>query len=323
MVKKILEAIYEVDFLDFSYGFRPNKSCQGALDRLDKMIAGNKVNYIIDADIKGFFDNVNHNWMVKCLEQRVSDKSLIRLIVRILKGGVMEEGNFSQSEKGTPQGGILSPLLANIYLHYVLDLWLEKVVKKNCKGFVGIVRYADDFVICVQSEIDAKRILSALRKRMCRFGLELAEEKTKIIGFGRKVSKDDDETFNFLGFTHFNDKTRRGNYKVGRKTEKKRFTKALKEMNSWLRSVRNAVKVSEWWSTLKAKLRGYYAYYGVSGNMRWLNKYKRLVEKQVFKWLNRMRQKRQYSWNWFIEYRDRFPLPKPKIYCNLYYSYSY
>jgi len=322
-VKKILEAIYEVDFLDFSYGFRPGRNCHQALGRLDKMIMRKPVHYVIDADIKGFFDNVDHKWLRRCLEERIGDKMLLRLIVRILKGGVLELGKTVKSKKGTPQGAILSPILANIYLHYILDLWMEKVVKKRAKGYVGIVRYADDFIICVERKEEAEAILKALEKRLNKFELELSKEKTRIVEFGRNTQRGRGKTFNFLGFTHFNDRTRKGYYKVGRKTERKRFIRAIKEMNQWLMKVRNLVSIREWWKILIAKLRGYFQYYGVSGNMIWLEKYYTIVIRMVKKWINRRSQKKKYYWKQYREYLARHPLPQPKIYHNLYTLYGY
>lgn len=322
-IKKILEAIFEVDFLDFSYGFRPGRSCHQALNRHDKMIMKNRVNYVIDADIRGFFDNIDHKWLRRCLEERISDRNFLRLMIRVLKGGVMEEGIYINSEKGTPQGAILSPILANIYLHYILDLWILRVVKKECKGYVGIVRYADDFIICVEREEEAESIMNGLRERLSKFGLELSEEKVKVVRFGRKAEKTRGNTFDFLGFTHFNDRTRRGNYKVGRKTDRKRFRKAVTEMNQWLKKVRNTVKVKEWWKILISKIRGHLRYYGISGNMLWLKKYMYIVTKLVFKWLNRMSQKRKYNWKSYNEYLSKHPLPKPRIYFNLYTLYGY
>ena len=321
-IKKILEAIYEVDFLDFSYGFRPGRSCHQALNRLDKMIMTKPVNYVIDADIKGFFDNVDHKWLRRCLEERIGDKMLLRLIVRILKGGVLELGKTIKSKKGIPQGAILSPILANIYLHYILDLWIEKVVKKRARGYVGIVRYADDFIICVERKGEAEAILKALEKRLNKFELELSKEKTRIVEFGRTTVAGRGKTFNFLGFTHYNDRTRKGYYKVGRKTERKRFTKAIKEMNQWLKKVRNLVSIKEWWKTLIAKIRGHFQYYGVSGNMIWLRKYYTIVIRLIQKWMNRRSQKKKYKWKQYKKYLEMHPLPQPKIYYNLYTLYG-
>ena len=207
------------------------------------------VNYIIDADIRGFFDNVDHDWMMRMLEEKIADKNLLKIIKRFLKAGVMEAGKLYQTEEGTPQGGILSPTLSNIYLHYILDLWMEKIVKRDIQGYVELLRYCDDFVVLVQYKKEAEKILDKLCKRLSKFGLDLSKEKTRLIEFGRyaKVNVKDKkpDTFDFLGFTHFSDKTRKGNFKVGRKTRRKKFNASLKKMNGWLKSVRNAVKTKE------------------------------------------------------------------------------
>lgn len=243
-ITRILSAIYEVDFLDVSFGFRPQRSCHDALSCLDETIIRHPVKHIIDADIKGCFDNVDHTWLMKCLEQRIGDKNLLRLIKRFLISGYVEAGNYHDTEKGTPQGGVISPILANIYLHYILDLWLERWIKKQCDGFVSLIRYADDFVICLQKQEEALGVLKALKERFAQFGLELAEEKTHILGFGRYAAENAQrkgckaETFTFLGFTHYCDQSRKGNFKVGRRTDRKKFQSKMKEMNTWLRLVR-------------------------------------------------------------------------------------
>jgi len=328
-ISRILRAIYEVDFLDNSYGFRPNRNCHQALDRLDKIIMSKPINHIIDADIKGFFDNVNHEWMKKFLGHRISDPSLIRLISRFLRNGYMEEGKIYKTKEGTPQGGIISPILANVYLHYALDLWMERVVKPRCRGVVEIVRYADDFIICVQYKEDAEKILEALRTRLRKFKLELSEEKTRIIEFGRyaKINARSKGikpgTFNFLGFTHFIDKTRKGKFKVGRKTEKRKMVAKLKEMNNWLKRIRNLYHIKEWWKILKAKLSGHFQYYGVSGNYRSISRFYYLTIRLIFKWLNRRSQKKSFVWKTFTEYLNKYELPKPKIHHNFYTLYEY
>jgi len=327
-ISRILTAIYETDFLDCSYGFRPNRSCHDALNALDKVIMTEPINYVIDADIKGFFDNVDQKWLLQCLQVRITDQNLLRYIVRILKSGVMENGAKVETNKGTPQGGVISPVLANIYLHYILDLWFEKVVKRHVHGVVEMVRYADDFVICVENESDANRILDALKKRLQKFSLELAEDKTKIIRLCRKGNDDENhdkqvKSFNFLGFTHFCDKTRKGHFKLGRTTDKKKFSTKLKEMNIWLKSTRNILPIKEIWCILSAKLRGHFQYYGVSGNFRGIKRFNFNTIRLVFKWLNRRSQKKSFNWQEFQVYLERFPLPKPKIYHNLYTLYRF
>lgn len=325
---RILSAIYENDFKEFSYGFRPGRNSHDALERLDYLIKWNPVNYVIDADIKGFFDNMNHAWLIRMLEERITDRHLLRLIKRFLKGGYLEEGIRYKTEQGTPQGGLVSPVLANIYLHYVLDLWFEKVVKKHSKGFAGIVRYADDYIICVRYAADADAILSGLKERLRKFSLELADEKTKLVGFGRfareKARKQGKKagTFDFLGFTHYNDTARNGVFKVGRKTARKRYVTKLKEMYLWLKSVRT-IKPKDWWQVLCSKLRGHFQYYGVSGNYRSINRFYETTIRYLYKWLNRRSQKKSFNWAGFLEYLNRYTLPKPKIYHNLYVNRCY
>jgi group II intron reverse transcriptase/maturase len=312
----ILEAIYEPSFLDISYGFRPKRSCHDALEKLDKAIATRPTSYIIDADIKGFFDNVKHEWIIKFLEHRIADRNFIRLIKRLLKASIMEEGKYYATEEGTPQGGVVSPILSNIYLYYVLDLWVEKVVKKKCRGYVEEIRYADDFVICVKNKEEAEDIISMLRERLKKFGLELSEEKTRLILFGRyaKEKRKRPETFDFLGFTHYCDTSRSGKFKVGRQTSRKKLISKIKEMNVWLKNIRNVFPIEDVWKTLKQKLRGHYMYYGIGGNYRKIAGYYFSVIKLVFKWLNRRSQRKSYNWEGFIKYLTKYPLPKPKIY---------
>jgi len=322
-IKKILEAIFEVDFLDTSYGFRAGRSCHQALNRVDKIIMQKPVNYVIDADIKGFFDNVDHKLMRSCLEQRISDKFFLRLMVRMLKNGVFEEGRFMEPEKGTPQGAVLSPVLSNIYLHYAVDIWLNRDIKRVANGYVEIVRYCDDFVIMVEKEEDSKWIMEKLSERLSRCNLELSAEKSKIVGFGKNSGNGRDRTFDFLGLTHFNDKTRKGYYKVGRKTARKKLNKSLKELNIWLKSIRNMVKVEEWWKVLVSKMRGHFQYYGVSGNMSSLKRFYFVAINLAKKWLNRRSQKKRFNWDRFILYLSRHPLPKPRIYHDLYTLYGY
>jgi group II intron reverse transcriptase/maturase len=264
--------------------------------------------------------------MMECLKQRIADMSLLRLIKRFLISGYVEEGKYYATDKGTPQGGVISPMLANIYLHYVLDLWMTKVVRKQVRGYVEMIRYADDFVICVQTKEDAEKILEMLKERLGKFGLELAEDKTRIVEFGRYAEKNSNKmggkpgTFNFLGFTHYCGRTRKGGFKIGRRTDRKKFVMKMKEMNVWLKSVRSYLPIQEWWQVLIAKLRGHYQYYGVSENSRGIGQYYYAVMKLVFKWINRRSQKRSMTWYQFRKYCGWHVLPKPRIYFNLYAS---
>ena len=322
--KRILETIYETDFQDNSYGFREGKSCHQALTQIDKSLMFKPVNYIIDADIKGFFDNVNHEWMERFLKERISDVKFIRYIKRFLQSGIMEEGKYQETERGTPQGGIVSPVLANIYLHYVLDRWFRNEIEKKSRGFVELVRYCDDFVIMAEKEEEAMGILTTLRKRLSRFSLELSEEKTRIIRFGRIALSEAEQrgekpaTFNFLGFTHYCCRSRKGKYKVSRRTEKKRFTRSLNKIKEYIRNNRNIVKLKILWESITRKLRGHYNYYGVSENFRSIQEFYHKVEKLLMKWLNRRSQKKSYTWEQFRMYLKRFPLPKPRIYKHFY-----
>lgn len=321
-ISEILKAIFEPNFISESYGFIGGRGCHDALRELSSQISQKPVNHVIDADIKGFFDNVDHKWMVRFLEHRIKDKNLIRLVVRILKSGVMEEGRHIKPDQGTPQGGIISPVLANIYLHYVLDLWFKKVLRKELKGYAEIIRYADDFVILVQNKEDLSVILESLKSRLQKFGLELSESKTKVVRFGRTAGKKDNDgkpgTFDFLGFTHYCGKSRKGYFKVGRKTSKKRYNQKLKEMNDFLRRSRNRYQLRELWHILRLKLVGHYRYYGVSENSRSLENYCVSVERMIFKWLNRRSQKKSFNWRSFKLYLRKHPLPKPKIYVSFY-----
>jgi len=324
MLKKILEAIFEPNFAEFSHGFRPNRNCHTAIKELDEEVMKRPINFIVEVDIRKFFDTVKHYWLLRCLEERISDPNLLGLIRKILKAGVMEEGQYHASELGTPQGGIISPLLANIYLHYVLDIWFERIFKLETKGYTQMIRYADDFVVCCESENDAKEFLKSLEERFAKFGLSLSVEKTKIIKFGRHAWKlsqksgNKPDTFNFLGFAHYCAKSRGGYFVVGHKTAKENLNRKLKETQRWIKDVRGILPLKAWWPTLKAKLRGHYNYFGVSGNMRCLNQFYYKVIKMAFKWINRRSQRKSMTWEMFTQYLQWNPLPMPRIYHTLY-----
>ena len=264
MLKKILEQIYEAEFLDVSYGFRPKLSCHDAIKALDRAVITKPINYIVEVDIKGFFDNVNHYWLQRCLEEKIIDRNLLWLVRKFLKAGVVEDGKQLTTDVGTPQGGVISPLLANIYLHYVLDLWFKKEIKSQTKGHMELIRYCDDFVVCCESEKDAKNFLELLRSRLEKFGLQVSGDKTKVLKFGRQVwkqaqrSKEKVETFNFLGFTHYCGKSRQVYFIMGHKTSKENLCRKLKETKEWLKQIRNKLRLKEWWPVLKSKLTGHY-----------------------------------------------------------------
>ena len=320
----ILEAIYEEDFLDCSYGFRPGRSCHQAINVVDKTIMNQPINHIVEADIKGYFDNVSHEWLMKFLQVRIKDPSLLLLIKRFLKAGYVEAGMREATEQGTPQGGNLSPTLSNVFLHYVLDLWYERKVKTQIKGKCYMVRYCDDFICMVQNVEDARHIEQMLKERFTKFDLELHPGKTCVIGFGRyerqnaKRQNRKANTFDFLGFTHYCGESRKDKFIVGRVTSRAKFRKKSREMNAWLKAIRNTVKTKEWWPILEAKLRGHYQYYGVSGNMPALRRYYAMTLRLVRKWLNRRSQRKVYSWKCFEEYLKHYPMPTPQIKHNLY-----
>ncbi|WP_442915421.1 group II intron reverse transcriptase/maturase [Lentibacillus sp. JNUCC-1] len=319
-IGKILNAIYENDFLESSFGFRPNRNCHDALKILNVYIEKRPTNFVVDADIKGFFDNVDHDWMMKFLNHRIKDPNLLRIIRRFLKGGYMEEGKYFDTDKGTPQGGIISPILANVYLHYVLDLWFEKRVKKQCKGHAYIVRYADDFVCCFQYEDEAKAFYSALIKRLAKFGLEIAEDKTSIISFGRNAGNGGSgkpSTFDFLGFTHYCSKSRTGNFRVKRKTSRKKMKAKLANQKEWLKANRNR-DIQEIMARLDRSLKGYYNYYCITDNTLAVEEFLYRVKQLLFKWMNRRSQRKSFSWDKFNLFLRKYPLPKPKMKVNIY-----
>jgi RNA-directed DNA polymerase len=321
---RILNTIYEQDFLDCSFGFRPGRGCHDALKVLNHIIERKKVNYIVDADIRGFFDHVDHEWMMKFLELRIADPNLLRLIKRFLKAGVMEAGIVYDTPKGTPQGGIVSPILANIYLHYVLDLWFEKVVKKRCQGEAYLVRYADDFVCCFQNKSDAEWFYANLRERLNKFNLEVAEEKTRIIAFGRFADKESKkqgrkkpDTFDFLGFTHYCSKSKKGWFRVKRKTSQKKYRSSLLKCKTWLR--KHLISPTDYViEMLQIKLQGYYRYYGITDNSTALRNFCDKVRRMLFKWFNRRSQRKSMNWDKYVRFLNKHPLPKGRIYVDIY-----
>lgn len=323
--KNILEAIYEADFLDCSYGYRPNRDAHQALLAVNHLIMQKKVNWIIDADIEGFFDHLDHYQMMDCLSVRIKDPRFKSQIWQFLKSGVLQEGKYEPTEQGTPQGGIISPILANIYLHYVLDLWFEKVAKNQLNGEAQLIRYADDFIIGLQYQDQAQKLLQMLKERLAKFGLTLSEKKTRIIEFGRfarenhqKRGQGKPPTFDFLGLTHYCSTTRDGRFKLGVKTSKKRMKRSLTAMNAWLKSVRNLFKTEKIWKLLSTKLTGHYNYYGVSGNFESIKLFYYQTIILTYKWLNRRSWKRSFNWETFQRYLETYPLPKPKLAFQIY-----
>ena len=319
-VAETLSAIYEADFLGFSYGFRPGRSPHQALESLHTAIMSQRVNFVLDADIRSFFDSVDHEWLLRMLAHRIADPRILRLVRMWLEAGILESGEKYETSRGTPQGAGISPLLANIFLHYVIDLWVHQWRRRRERGRVTIVRYADDFVMGFEKEADAKEMLAALKERLAKFGLQLHEDKTRLIEFGRfaalarrKRGGRRPETFAFLGFTHYCGWTRDGRFIVKRKTQSSRMMRKLKALrqDAWRLMHAPLVEQHRWYVSV---LRGHYGYFGVPHNWRALNAFMQEVRRIWLTCLRRRSQKnRDQGWAWFEHVTARFPLPKPRI----------
>jgi group II intron reverse transcriptase/maturase len=311
-VKRILEAIYEQDFLRCSYGYRVGVGALDAVDKLTVKLQFGRYNFVVEADIKSFFDNVDHEWMIRMLEERIDDRPFLRLIKKWLKAGILEpDGEVIHPVTGTPQGGIVSPILANVYLHYVLDLWFHKVVKKYCRGEACLIRYADDAVWAFQYQEDAERFYRALGKRLGKFGLELSVEKTRVMKFSRNYQPGK-ASFDFLGFEFRWGKDRGGRPHLKRRTSRKRLRRSLRNFTDWCKANRHQ-RLDVLFRKLNAKLRGYYNYYGVIGNYASLMQFFKQALRILFKWLNRCSQRRSYNWRGFQELIELFDIERPRI----------
>jgi RNA-directed DNA polymerase len=310
-VARILEAIYEQDFLICSYGYRPIIGAKDAVRELSATLVRGRYGYILDADLQGFFDHINQQWLLKMLEERIDDRPFIHLIAKWLKAGVLSiDGKILHPVTGTPQGGTVSPILANIYLHYVLDLWFEKKAKPNCKGEVYLCRYADDFVCAFRFKDDAEEFYKALIKRLEKFGLSLSQDKTRIM----KFSRFDKGTnyFEFLGFEFRWGTSRNGKDIIKRRTSRKKLLASLKKFALWCRKCRN-FRLRVIFKLLNAKLRGYYNYYGIIGNFASLQKFFFQAMKILYKWLNRRSQRRSFCYNIFNQITKFYKIEKPRI----------
>lgn len=310
--KRILESIYEQDFLKCSYGYRPKVGAREAVHDLTVKLQFGRYRYVVEADIKSFFEHVDHEWMVRMLQERIDDKVFIRLIKKWLRAGVLEkEGKVVHPATGTPQGGVISPILANIYLHYVLDLWFQRVVKKHCAGEACLIRYADDFVSAFEHEEDAERFLPELEERLKKFGLELSKAKTRVITFHRDPPSGGNR-FEFLGFEFYWGKDRKGKPHLKHRTARGRMEASLKRLTQWCRRNRN-LELRELFQKLNAKLRGYYNYYGVVGNYERLAQFFQRALRILFKWLNRRSHRQSYNWEGFTALLKHYQLEKPRI----------
>jgi RNA-directed DNA polymerase len=308
---QILEAIYEQDFLPCSFGYRPGVGAHEALDCIRVKLQFGKYRYVVEADIKGYFNNIDHDWLMKMLEQRIDDKPFLRIIEKWLKAGVLDtDGEVAHPATGSPQGGVISPILANIYLHYVLDLWFEKVVKKHCRGEARLARYADDWICAFQYQEDAERFFRVVKHRLKKFGLELSPEKSHIIQFSRFHGSR--AHFEFLGMEFRWGKDRSGKAYLHRRTAPKKFRKSVKAFTDWCRKSRH-MPLSKFFGHVKSKLRGYYNYYGMPGNYEALGRFRYVTMKTLHKWLNRRSERRSYSWLGFNELLKHFQLPQPKV----------
>jgi RNA-directed DNA polymerase len=310
-VKRLLAAIYEQDFLWCSYGYRPQVGALEAVDQLTVKLQFGAYHHVVEADIKGFFDNLSHDWLMRMLAERIDDQPTLRLIKKWLNAGVLDtDGKVLRPQSGTPQGGIISPVLANVYLHYALDLWFERVFQHRCKGKAFLHRYADDFVCGFEREEDAQHFYCELAERLGKFGLELAIDKTRVIPFSRH--RRGETSFDFLGFEFRWGTDRKGQARLKRRTSRKKFRNSVKRAAEWCKKNRHR-PVAEQFKLLSAKLRGYYNYYGVNGNYESLREFHHLVQRLHWQWLNRRSQHPSYTWERYYVLRQLFALERPRI----------
>lgn len=319
-LREVLGAIYEQDFLDCSHGFRPGRKAHDALRAMNGMVWKERIAVILEADIQAYFDSIDRKKLIEMLQIRIADPSLLRLIGKCLHVGVLDGEEFTEPEKGTAQGSIISPMFGNVYLHYVLDLWFECEIKPRLKGHARLIRYADDFVMGFERWDDAKRVHDVLHKRMAKYGLTLHPEKTRLVPFARPQSGENGTrpgTFDFLGFTVYWGKARRGGWRLGMKTRKARLRRAITAISDYCRRQRHK-PLKEQHAALGRRLTGHYRYFGVNGNIRSLQRVLYHVHRGWLKWLRRRSQRgRRLTWNRFSAYLAAFPLPQPRIYVDI------
>lgn len=318
-VAMVMGAIYEQEFKDFSHGFREGHSAHQALHEIREQCMNKNINWIIDADVTAFFDSLDHDLLKEVIKERVNDGGILRLIGKWLKAGVLEDGTLSYPERGTPQGGVISPMLANVYLHRVLDEWYVREVKPRLKGRSFLIRFADDFVIGCELEQDARRIMAVLPKRFGRYKLTIHPKKTKLIKFSKPRSEEaagGNGTFDFLGFTHYWTRSRRGYWVIKRETAGKRLRRAMKRVWQWCQRNRHE-PVREQYRTLCQKLRGHYQYYGIRGNYGRMARLYQAVERAWRYWLSRRSNESHLSVEKFAKVTTKLPLPRPRIVHNI------
>lgn len=322
-LRRLLEAVFEPHFYDEMMGFRPNRGCHMALRKLNDMIENHPTNYVLDADIKGFFDHIDHEWAVKFIESRIKDPNITRLARRMLKAGIMKDFQYEETEEGSGQGSVCSPIIANIYMHYALLWWFKEKIKPYLGGYADIIVYADDFVCCFQYKEEAEQFYERLKQRMGHFGLELEESKSRLIEFGRYAQERcrkngrKPDTFTFLGFTHYCSKSRNGKFRVKRKTSRKKFAKKCKEMHREIAKMR-ILPLAQIVKKLNQTLTGYYHYYGITDNYKGIDDFCYRVRRSLYYWLNRRSQKKSYTWEGFNAMLKDYPLARPKIYVSIY-----
>jgi len=320
VMQTILESIYEPLFLDCSFGFRPGRGCHDAVRKLRQYTLDNDVETIIDLDLAKYFETIDHKMLINILEEKISDKRVIRYITRMLKAGILSKGELILSDEGTAQGNICSPTLSNIFAHHVIDKWFEETVKRHCRGKVELFRYCDDAVICCQYASDAVRVKKALIGRLEKYKLKLSEEKTKMVSFSKfKFAQGNkQESFDFLGFTFYWGYSRNNKPLPKVKSSGKRMRSKLKIVNGWAKAVRNKYRLQEVWERFCTKVEGHIRYYGVSFNMCGLKRFIYSAISIIFKWLNRRSQKRSFTWEKFLQFMQEFPPPKMRIWHSLF-----
>ena len=305
------------------WGFRPNRGCHQAIKSLNVMLEIRPTNYVLDADVKGFFDHIDHEWAIRFIETRIKDPNIIRLVRRMLKAGILEDYHYEETEEGSGQGSVCSPIISCLYMHYVLVWWFKECIQPKLKGYSGLTVYADDFVLCFQYKEEAEKFYDYLKRRMNHFGLALEESKTRLIEFGRYAEErcarkgTKPGTFTFLGFTHYCSHGRNGKFRVKRKTSRKKFAKKCKEVHRLIRDMRT-VPLKVIMKKLNQILTGYYHYYGITDNIESLNNFRFRMIQSLYKWLNRRSQRKSYTWDQFNMMLKAYPLVTPRIYVSVY-----